>query len=119
MQLELDDAVYAADKFIDYFSNMGRIDEYLRNVKLDRMEQMPSSILGIGPEDDMFDAFDMHPQDMNFKVYPAGDKGGFTNEYFNERLQITTSHAIEDSIPGKSLKWIVQETNTQNIVDHN
>ena len=56
MQLELDDAVYAADKFIDYFSNMGRIDEYLRNVKLDRMEQMPSSILGIGPEDDMFDA---------------------------------------------------------------
>jgi len=116
MQLELDDAVYAADKFIDYFSNMGRIDEYLRNVKLDRMNQMPSSILGLGPEDDMFDAFDMHPQDMNFKVYPAGEKGGFTNEYFNERLQITTSHAIEDSIPGKSLKWIVQETNTQKIV---
>ena len=54
---------------------MGRIDEYLRNVKLDRMNQMPSSILGIGPEDDMFDAFDMHPQDMNFKVYPAGEKG--------------------------------------------
>jgi len=116
MQLELDDAVYAADKFIDYFSNMGRIDEYLRNIKLERMEQMPSSILGIGPEDDMFDAFDMHPQDMNFKVYTAGERGGFTNEYFNERLQITTSHAIEDSIPGKSLKWIVQETNTQKIV---
>ncbi len=76
MQLELDDAVYAADQFIDYFSNMGRIDEYLRNIKLERMEQMTSSILGIGPEDDMFDAFDMHPQDMNFKVYPAGEKGG-------------------------------------------
>ena len=116
MQLELDDAVYAADQFIDYFSNMGRIDEYLRNIKLERMEQIPTSILGLGPEDDMFDAFDMHPQDMNFKVYVAGEKGGFTNEYFNERLQITTSHAIEDSIPGKSLKWIVQETNTQKIV---
>lgn len=116
MQLELDDAVYAADKFIDYFSNMGRIDEYLRNVKLDRMEQMPSSILGIGPEDDMFDAFDMHPEDMNFKVYSAGEKGSFTNEYFNERLQITTSHSIEDSIPGKSLKWVVVETNTKKCV---
>ena len=76
MQLELDDAIYAADKFIDYFSNMGRIDEYLRNVKLDRMSQMQTSLLGMGPEDDMFDAFDMHPEDMDIRVYPAGVKGG-------------------------------------------
>ena len=26
------DAAYAADKFINYFSNTGRFDEYLRNV---------------------------------------------------------------------------------------
>jgi len=116
MQLELDDAIYAADKFIDYFSNMGRIDEYLRNVKLDRMSQMQTSLLGMGPEDDMFDAFDMHPEDMDIKVYTAGVKGGFSNEYFSERLQITTSHAIEDSIPGKSLKWIVKEMNTNKIL---
>lgn len=116
MKLELDDAIYAADEFINYFSNIGRIDEYLRNVKLDRMNSMTTSILGCGPEDDMFCDFTMHPQDMNFKIYTAGEKGGFTNEYFNERLQITTSHAIEDSIPGKSLKWIVMETNTNKIV---
>jgi hypothetical protein len=88
MILELDDAVYAADQFIDYFSNMGRIDEYLRNIKLERMEQIPTSILGLGPEDDMFDDFDMHPQDMNFKVYVAGEKGGFTNEYFLSLIHI-------------------------------
>lgn len=116
MILDLDDATYAADQFIDYFSNMGRIDEYLRNVKLDRMSQMPTYLPGFGPEEDMFDAFDMHPEDMDFKVYTAGEKGSFTNEYFNERLQITTSHSIEDSIPGKSLKWIVVETNTKKIV---
>ena len=116
MILDLDDATYAADQFIDYFSNMGRIDEYLRNVKLDRMSQMPTYLPGFGPEEDMFDAFDMHPEDMDFKVYNAGEKGSFTNEYFNERLQITTSHSIEDSIPGKSLKWIVVETNTKKIV---
>jgi len=116
MQLNIDDATYAADQFIDYFSNMGRIDEYLRNVKLDRMSQMPTYLPGFGPEEDMFDAFDMHPEDMDFKVYTAGEKGSFTNEYFNERLQITTSHSIEDSIPGKSLKWIVVETNTKKIV---
>ena len=47
-------ATYAADKFIDYFSNMGRIDEYLRNVKLDRMSKMPTYLPGCGPEEDMF-----------------------------------------------------------------
>ena len=43
------DAAYAADKFIDYFSNTGRIDEYLRNVKLDRMAQLPMPLFGMGP----------------------------------------------------------------------
>ena len=110
------DAAYAADKFIDYFSNMGRIDEYLRNVKLDRISKMPLYLPGCGPEEDMFDDFDIHPQDMNFKVYSAGKDDSFTNAYFNERLQITTSHSVEDSIPGKVLKWIVMETNTKKIV---
>ena len=116
MILSESDAAYAADQFINYFSNMGRIDEYLRNVKLDRMSKMPTYLPGCGPEEDMFDAFDMHPNDMNFKVYAAGKDDSFTNEYFNERLQITTSHSIESSIPGKSLKWIVMETNTKSIV---
>ena len=57
-------------------------------------------------EEDMFDTFDMHPNDMNFKVYVSGKDGSFSNEYFNERLQITTSNSIESSIPGKSLKSI-------------
>ena len=42
MILSESDAAYAADQFINYFSNMGRIDEYLRNVKLDRMSKMPT-----------------------------------------------------------------------------
>ena len=114
MILDTPDAIYAADKFIDYFSNLGRIDEYLRNIKLDRVKGM-TSLLGMGPEDDMFDNFDMHPSEMNFKIYCAGEKGGFSNEFFNERLQVTTSHAIESSIPGKSLKWIIMETNSKKI----
>ena len=116
MILSESDAAYAADQFINYFSNLGRIDEYLRNVKLDRMSKMPTYLPGCGPEEDMFDDFDIHPNDMNFKVYAAGSTDSFTNEYFNERLQITTSHSIESSIPGKSLKWIVMETNTKKIV---
>ena len=46
MILSESDAAYAADQFIDYFSNMGRIDEYLRNVKLDRMSKMPTYLPG-------------------------------------------------------------------------
>ena len=46
MNLSEIDAAYA-DKFIDYFSNTGRIDEYLRNVKLDRMGQLPVPLFGM------------------------------------------------------------------------
>ena len=116
MLLEPNDAIYAADKFIDYFSNTGRIDEYLRTVKLDRISQQPTSIPGFGPEDDLFSNFDMHPEDMDIRIFTAGDNKGFSNEYFNERLQITMSHAFESSIPGKSLKWIVQEMNTNKTI---
>ena len=49
MNLSESDAAYAADQFIDYFSNMGRIDEYLRNVKLDRMSKMPTCLLYTSP----------------------------------------------------------------------
>ena len=115
MNLSESDAAYAADQFIDYFSNMGRIDEYLRNVKLDRMKEY-NPLLGIDLEDKMFQKFDMHPNDMDFKVYAAGNSDSFTNEYFNERLQITTSHSIESSSPGKSLKWVVMETNSNTTV---
>ena len=116
MLLSPADAKYAADKFIDYFSNTGRIDEYLRTVKLDRIATQPMALPGFGPEDDLFTDFDMHPDDMDIKIYNAGDKGGFSNEYFNERLEVTTSHAIESSIPGKSLKWIVKEGNTDKTI---
>jgi len=116
MELSPSDAIYAADKFIDYFSNTGRIDEYLRTVKMDRIADQPVALPGFGPEDDLFTDFDMHPDDMDIKIYKAGDVGGFSNEYFNERLEVTTSHAIESSIPGKSLKWIVKETNTDKTI---
>ena len=116
MQLSPSDANYAADKFIDYFANTGRIDEYLRTVKLDRIANQPVALPGFGPEDDLFTDFDMHPEDMDIRIYTAGDKDGFSNEYFNERLEVTTSHAIESSIPGKSLKWIVKETNTDKTI---
>ena len=43
MILSPDKASIFADEFIDYFSNTGRIDEYLVKVKLDRLSKLPSA----------------------------------------------------------------------------
>ena len=43
MILDRNDALYAANVFVDYFSNFGRIDDYLRKVKLERMSNYPVS----------------------------------------------------------------------------
>ena len=56
-----------ADKFINYYGNFNRIDDYLRHVKKDRMYQSAGSIFGA--DDEMFNDFDIHPNDMDIKVH--------------------------------------------------
>ena len=109
MILNKQDALYAANVFVDYFSSFGRIDDYLRKVKLERMSNYPTSLPGMGPQDDMFSDFTMHPNDMEFECREV------TNETFVNYLEIVTSHAVEVSVPGKSIKWVVYEKNTGQI----
>jgi hypothetical protein len=109
MILDKEDALYAANVFVDYFSSFGRIDDYLRKVKLERMSNYPTSLPGMGPQDDMFSDFTMHPNDMEFECREV------TNETFVNYLEIVTSHAVEVSVPGKSIKWVVYEKNTGQI----
>ena len=110
MILNRTDALYAANVFVDYFSTFGRIDDYLRKVKLERISKFPVSFPGMGPEDDMFNTFDMHPNDMEFVVSEV------TTEIFVNYLEIVTSHAVEVSVPGKSIKWVIYEKNSKQIV---
>ena len=109
MILNKNDAFYAANVFTEYFSSFGRIDDYLRKVKLERMSDYPTSLPGMGPEDDMFDDFSMHPNDMEFVCREV------TTEIFVNYLEIVTSHAVESSIPGKAVKWVIYEKNTNKI----
>ena len=109
MILNKTDALYAANIFTDYFASFGRIDDYLRKVKLERMSNYPTSLPGMGPQDDMFDDFSMHPNDMDFVCREV------TTEIFVNYLEIVTSHAVEVSVPGKSIKWVVYEKNTGKI----
>ena len=66
-------------------------------------------------EDDLFNDFNRHPSDMDFKIVSSYGRE-FNNDIFTTNLQITMSHVFEDSIPGKSLKWLVYEKNTKTIV---
>lgn len=111
MILNKDDALYAANIFTEFFTNFNRIDDYMRKIKLERMEGTTfNSLPGMGPEEDIFDKFDMHPKDMEFVVYEPK-----LNE-FMQYMEITTSAPVESSIPGKQLNWIVKEKNTGLIV---
>jgi hypothetical protein len=109
MILNREDALYAANVFVDYFASFGRIDDYLRRVKLERMSNYPTSLPGLGPQDDMFNDFTMHPNDMEFECREV------SNEIFVNYLEIVTSHAVEVSVPGKSIKWVVYEKNSGQI----
>jgi hypothetical protein len=63
----------------------------------------------MGPQDDMFNDFSIHPNDMEFECREV------SNEIFVNYLEIVTSHAVELSVPGKSIKWVVYEKNSGQI----
>ena len=60
----------------------------------------------MGLEDDLFQDFDMHPEDMDFSIVQMQP-----NSYFDDHLEIIASFS-PDHAPGKILKVVVQETNT-------
>ena len=100
------DALYAANVFKDFFANFERIDDYMRSVKMERVSQMTPSLPGLGPETDMFDRFDMHPEDMEIVLCDARQSD------FMTYMELVTSAPVEASIPGKQMLQFVKEKNT-------
>ena len=109
MILEKQDAIFAATKFMEYFKNFGRIDDYFRARKIERVKNIPVGLPGMSIEDDLFQDFDMHPEDMNFQVVKV------PMEVFDTLLEKTASFS-PDETPGKPLKVVVKETTTNTIV---
>lgn len=106
MYLSKSDAYHAANVFTDFFASMERIDDYMRHVKLERMDSYDNTLPGFGPETDLFDSPDMHPNDMDISLQVV------SASKLHMYLEITTSAAIESSIPGRSLCILVRENNT-------
>ena len=109
MILTEQDSYWAADKLVNYFSDFKRIDDYFRSRKIDRIKEMPTPLFGLGPEDDLFQDFDVHPEDMDFEVVRR------TGETFDNLLEMTASFSPDDP-PGRNSKLCVQEKNTGKIV---
>ena len=112
--IDEDKAIWAANQFIDYFKNFTDLEEYLRAVK--------KSVIGYSnPLDDPKDYFlnqDIHPQDMDFDIRLVGERfhNGIPHEYFKNLLRSVSSHNNEDNIPGRELRLMVYEKNTNKIV---
>ena len=109
--LTKEDALFCANIFTDYFGQFDRIDQYMKDQKLGQLSDSVSATLpGMGPETELFDNFDMSPEDMDFKIEIPN------NQFFDTLLTMTTSHANMVSIPGKQLKLLIKETNTNKVV---
>ena len=109
MLLNKQDSLYAATKVMKYFEDFGRIDDYFRARKIERVRNIPVPLPGMGLEDDLFSDFDMHPQDMNFSIVQMQSKT------FDTLLEMTASFSPDEN-PGKNSKYIIKETNTDKVV---
>lgn len=108
MLLKFDEALYCAKVIEDYFGNFNRIDEYMRDQKLDSLSGLSTN--PFDPiEDGLFQNFTMHPKDMNFQVHE------YPQEPWELLLDITSSH-INVAPVGRQIRLVVRETNTDKIV---
>jgi len=118
MSLSNEDAVWAADQFINYYSRFNRIDDYLRFVKSSRLTNASGKLFG--PEYEIFSNFNIHPNEMDFKIHEVDTSpkpaSKYNQDLYSEILNETASNAIEEAIPGRTLKWIVTEESTKKII---
>lgn len=107
------DAQWAADEFIKYFSQMGNIEDYLRFVK----KEVIKSTNTLAPLHEEFFNEDIHPEEMEFEIKFVGDRfKSIPQEHYNTLLRVVSSHNNESNIPGRELRWMVFEKNTQKVL---
>ena len=109
MKVDRQEAFDVAHKLIMYFNDFKRIDDYFRSRKIERVKNIPVPLPGFGLEDDMFQQFDMHPEDMNFKI------ATIPNKTYDAMIEKVASFSPDEN-PGKTHKMVVYETTTNTIV---
>lgn len=107
MNLTKEDGIYISKVYEEYFGHLGRIEDYMREQKLDSLKNISSSLYP--PEDDLFTDFKMHPNDMDFDIVEIPTK------QWESMLTITSSH-INGASPGRNIRLAVKERNTDKFV---
>ena len=104
------DALWAADEFINYFENFTSIEDYLRYVKKEVVVQSNQ----ITPLQDYFLNEDIHPEEMEFDVKFIGQRfqNSLPQDHYKNLLAAVSSHNNESNIPGRELRWMVFEKRT-------
>ena len=108
------DAIWAADKFIDYFKNFVSIEDYLRYVKKELVCQSNQ----LTPLKDYFFNEDISPEEMEFDIKFIGQRfsNSLPQEHYKNLLAAVSSHNNESNIPGRELRWMIFEKRTQQVV---
>ena len=111
MKVSEDDAVWAANEFIDYFKNFSSIEDYLRYVKKEVISQTSQ----LTPLQDEFFNEDIHPNEMEFDIKFVGARfqQSVPQEHYGNLLRAVSSHNNESNIPGRELRWMIFEKKTQ------
>ncbi len=109
-----DTAVWAANEFIAYFGNFKTIEDYLRYVK---KEVIQKSVTLVSMKDEFFNE-DIHPNDMEFDIRFVGNRfaQSIPQDYYKSLLRAVSSHNNEDNIPGRELRMMVYEKNSNKVV---
>ena len=82
-----ENALWAAEEFINYFKNFSSIEDYLRFAK-------GEAVSSVGDR-------------FNDEV---------SQDFYIKYLTATSSHVIEHNIPGRELRWLVREKNSGKIM---
>ena len=111
-----ENALWAAEEFINYFKNFSSIEDYLRFAKGEAVSSV--GVLGGISDKDKFFNEDIHPEDMEFEIKNVGDRFNDegSQEFYIKYLTATSSHVIEHNIPGRELRWLVREKNSGKIM---
>jgi hypothetical protein len=97
-------------EYLEAFEDVSFTD-YIRKEKIQRMKKIPTPLFPI--DDYFYNPQGVSPYDMDFELQYITNSTQL--KQFQEMLEITSSHLLEQSYPGKSLKVIVLEKNSKQI----
>ena len=107
MKLTKEQAVHCANVFSLYFDRFNGIEDYIRDQKLNSLSDRPVTLPGMGPEEDLFSDFTMHPNDMDFELVEL------PQDTWDIYLNMISSHSNMTSIPGRCFRLAVLEKKTK------